>query len=100
MDTPDPRLSPAVIAAIRAKTLCGQCQSATFIGWPGERLEREDMPRGAGYDGESRHWYQVRCDYFKMTVPHPGQMAFCEAHKPPASGNAKKSSAEKPATPE
>ena len=85
----------ALAASIRANTLCGQCQSATLIGWPSGQLEREDMPRGAAYDSVSKHWYLVRCDYFKMTVPHPGQMAFCEAHKATVGANAGKSAAEK-----
>ena len=86
----------ALAASIRANTLCGQCQSATLIGWPSGQLEREDMPRGAAYDSVSKHWYLVRCDYFKMTVPHPGKMTFCEAHKASVEGNAGKSAAGKP----
>jgi hypothetical protein len=66
---------------IRANSLCGQCQSSTLIGWPKKFLDRDEFPRGTEFDEEAKCWYLVRCDYFKITVPHPDQMSFCDAFK-------------------
>ncbi|HCS64507.1 MAG TPA: hypothetical protein DIW64_10760 [Cellvibrio sp.] len=66
---------------IRLNSLCGQCQSSTLIGWPDEDVDRDELPRGAVLDQETKSWYLVRCDYFRFTVPHPDQMSFCDAFK-------------------
>ena len=66
---------------IREKNLCGSCQSSTLIGWPREHLDVDDLPRNAASDHQVECWYMVRCDYFRMTIPHPDRLAFCEAHK-------------------
>ena len=69
-----------IIEIIRMNSLCGNCKSSTLIGWPIE-VDRDDLPRSIEKDRETDHWYLIRCDYFKITVSQPQELAFCEAYK-------------------
>ena len=66
-----------------ATPLCGSCQSATFMAWhdPHNTLDADDLPRGAVNLREYDTRYMIRCDYFRMTVPHPEKLTLCEAYK-------------------
>lgn len=66
-----------VAAELRASLLCGGCKSSNFQCW--------NVSMGAAQISAAReHWrmdYQIRCDYFKITVFEPEKMVFCEAFK-------------------
>ncbi len=67
---------------LRAGSLCGQCKSSTLLGgWSDETVSKDNLPSFVIDSDEHECSYMIRCDYFKLTIPEPETLQFCETFK-------------------